>query len=116
MEQDNRQYKRLEREIVFLVEGKDRNGLDFLEKTTALNLSGGGAMFVTTCSENYYQDQVVNIKIVLPETPDVKGMMSSTAKVVRLCKSTEDDALSYCNNYRVAICFLKHLELIRLNR
>lgn len=115
MEQEKRLFKRLERQIIFLVEGEDSDGRSFMEKATALNLSGGGALFITTCVDNYFMDQVLDVRVVLPETPEVRGVLNATAKVVRLSKTTEDVTLSNGEKHRIGICFQKHLKLIRLN-
>lgn len=62
----------------------------FEEKAVLKNISGSGACFATKKSENYYLGQSVEINIFMPESDDVKALMSGTGTVVRIEKPSSN--------------------------
>ena len=48
------------------------------------DISGGGAKFITRNARRYFLGQLLDLKIYLPGTDDVKGYMKGDATVVRI--------------------------------
>ncbi len=110
---DKRQYQRHDLDFFLHIEGENSEGQPFEEKTRLVNVSGGGAQFVTNSSHNYYEGQVLETSVVLPQTREVKGRMDTTATVVWLAQENHTDSIAEKQRLKVSICFKRNLELIR---
>lgn len=60
-----------------------QNGAD-CEKAVLKDISGGGALFVSSSPENYYPGQLLKISIMLDGTNDVKARIKTEATVIRI--------------------------------
>ncbi len=110
---DKRQYQRHSLDFFLHIEGKNSKGQPFEEKTRLVNVSGGGAQFVTDCSHNYYEGQVLETSVILPQTREVKGRMDTTATVVWMSQENHTDSSAEKQRLKISICFERNLELIR---
>ena len=81
---DRRGFERLSMEFVVEVASKDVEEKIFNEKTVLKDISGGGAKFITRNTQRYFLGQLLDLKIYLPGTDDVKGYMKGEAIVVRI--------------------------------
>jgi len=81
---DRRGFERFSMEFVVEVASKDVEEKIFNEKTVLKDISGGGAKFITRNTQRYFLGQLLDLKIYLPGTDDVKGYMKGEATVVRI--------------------------------
>jgi len=81
---DRRGFERFSMEFVVEVASKDVEEKIFNEKTVLKDISGGGAKFITRNAQRYFLGQLLDLKIYLPGTDDVKGCMKGEATVVRI--------------------------------
>ncbi len=81
---DRRGFERFSMELVVEVASKDVEEKIFNEKTVLTDISGGGAKFITRNAQRYFLGQLLDLKIYLPGTDDVKGYMKGEATVVRI--------------------------------
>jgi len=81
---DRRGFERFSMEFVVEVASKDVEEKIFNEKTVLKDISGGGAKFITRNTQRYFLGQLLDLKIYLPGTDDVKGYMKGEAIVVRI--------------------------------
>jgi len=54
------------------------------EKSVLQDISGGGALFVSSSPENYYPGQLLYISIMLDGTNDVRARIRTEATVIRI--------------------------------
>ncbi len=114
MRNEKRQYDRHGLDFVLYIKGTSDQGHPFTEQTSLINISGGGAEFVSSCHHYYYKGQVLETQVILPETRDVKGCLETTATVTRLTRESRPDAPADDQKLKVAVCFKKNLELKRI--
>lgn len=81
---DRRESERFSMEFVVEVASKDVEKKIFNEKAVLKDVSGGGAKFITRNVRRYFLGQLLDLKIYLPGTDDVKGYMRGDATVVRI--------------------------------
>lgn len=81
---DRRGFERFLMEFVVEVASKDIKEKIFNEKVVLKDISGGGAKFITRNARRYFLGQLLDLKIYLPGTDDVKGYMKGEATVVRI--------------------------------
>lgn len=89
------------------IRGDSQDGKPFFEKTQLINISGGGALFKPLRLDQYYKGQVVEVNIMLPGTPDIKGQMKTKATVVRLDQDS-------CGQMQIIIHFMDTFKLFRI--
>lgn len=56
----------------------------YQEKAVLKDISGGGALFVSSKPESYYPGQLLNISIMLDGTHDVRARVQAEATVIRI--------------------------------
>ena len=81
---DRRGFERFSMEFVVEIASKDVEEKIFNEKEVLKDISGGGAKFITRNARRYFLGQLLDLKIYLPGTDDVKGYMKGEATVVRI--------------------------------
>ncbi len=81
---DRRGFERFSMEFVVEVASKGVEEKIFNEKAVLKNISGGGAKFITRNTQRYFLGQLLDLKIYMPGTDDVKGYMKGEATVVRI--------------------------------
>lgn len=111
MQLERRNYKRQDFDLFIQVKGENCDGHPFVEMARLLNISGGGAQFISSTSQNYFQGQVLETSVVLPETREVKGSLNTTATVIRLSQETLPDTTD--TNISISVSFKRHFKLKR---
>ncbi len=81
---DRRGFERFSMEFAVEVASEDVEEKIFNEKVALKDISGGGARFITRNAQRYFLGQLLDLKIYLPGTDDVKGYMKGEATVVRI--------------------------------
>jgi len=81
---DRRGFERFSMEFVVEVASKDVEEKIFNEKAVLKDISGGGAKLITRNAQRYFLGQLLDLKIYLPGTDDVKGYMKGDATVMRI--------------------------------
>ncbi len=112
---EKRHYIRHDLEVALKVSGTNEKGKPFSEEIFLLNISGGGALFITSELTNYHLGQSLETKVDLPGTDKIKGHMYTKATVVRLDTANLTINNSPKETIQVAIYFQKFLQLKRNN-
>ena len=81
---ERREFNRYPIEFVIQVSAKDISGKIYNEKTVLLDISAGGARFITERSDKYFVDQQLDINIDLPGADDMAAQMKGKATVARI--------------------------------
>jgi hypothetical protein len=99
---DRRDFDRFPIEFAVEVATKDSEGKEYRELTVLMDISGGGARFITREAEKYYPGQLLEMTICLPGTKGVKAHMRGMATVVRVDTSsgTSDVAVTLDTSLR----------------
>ena len=115
MQREKRKYQRRSLDFLLEIKGANEVGELFQETTRLINISGGGAQFITPLLEQYYEGQVLKASIFLPGTRDVNGRMNTTATVVRLAKGTKNSVGRDADPAKVSVCFQETFQLLRVD-
>lgn len=110
---ERREDSRFRIDLITQVTAKSADGKTFSEKTLLRNMSGGGANFITSQAERYFQGQLLNIKIDLPGTVDLKASLQGTATVSRIEPLPDSDPRQAVRRYAVAVVIAVPLQFIR---
>lgn len=113
MQLERRNYNRKDLDLFIQVRGENCDGIPFEELSRLVNISGGGAQFISSSIHNYFQGQVLETSVVLPETQEVKGSLNTTATVTRLNHKTLPDKTFKDKRVKVSVCFKHHFKLKR---
>jgi hypothetical protein len=113
MTSERRKTPRFLLDLPLEVSGSDNKGLCFHEAVKLINISGGGAQFITSSTEYYFEGQQLQILVTIPGTKDISGKMGSIAIVLRLNGESTTEAQMSSGQKRVSIHFLKPLRLER---
>lgn len=91
--QERRRWERLPIAIPVFVRGRDRNGKDFIEFASALNISAGGMLLVTRrCLSS-----LTGVKVEIPSAPVPRsGVLSRAARTFKV-KVTRDSCMNRCH-------------------
>jgi hypothetical protein len=85
-----RDFDRFPMEFEILVTIIDSNGEKHHDRAELHDISGSGALFVTRMPEKYHLHQVLQLKIYLAGTEDVRGCIKAESTVVRIQKVDRD--------------------------
>jgi hypothetical protein len=85
---DRRDFDRFPIEFTVEVVTQDSDGKKHKEQTVLMDISGGGARFITREAEQYFPGQLLEITIYLPGAEGVKAHMRGRATVVRVDTSS----------------------------
>lgn len=113
MQLERRNYRRKDLDFYIHIRGENLLGKPFEEKTRLLNISGGGAQFISSANNNYFMDQELEASVVLPGTREVKGCLNTTATVIRLSNGVVEDPSAQDGILRISVKFKKHFKLKR---
>jgi len=111
---DQRGFDRYAVEFAVMVSGTNPQGEIFVEKSVLRDISGGGAMFVTSAPEKYIPGQTLKISIFLSGTNEVRARIQTEAIVVRIHEIDESgDAGS--KQIGIAVAFDSSFEFERID-
>lgn len=110
---DQRGFNRYSVEFAVMVSGRDPQGDIYREKSFLHDISGGGAMFVTTAPEKYSPGQLLKISIFLSGTNDVRARIRTDAVVVRIHNMDEKGGPH--KHAGVAVTFDRSFEFERID-
>jgi hypothetical protein len=85
--------------------------VDNQEKAVLRDISGGGALFISTNPENYYPGQLLKISILLDGTEDVKARIQTEAIVIRINKEEDPGKM----HAAIAVQFDRSFEFERID-
>ena len=86
------------------------------EKAVLRDISGGGALFVSSNPENYYPGQLLKISIMLDGTNDVRARIRAEATVIRIHQQESSNGLeSEKKGAGIAIQFDRSFEFERVD-
>ncbi len=86
------------------------------EKAVLRDISGGGALFVSSNPENYYPGQLLKISIMLDGTNDVRARIRAEATVIRIHQQESINGLeSEKNGAGIAVQFDRSFEFERVD-
>ncbi len=108
---ERRSFPRHQLNFSLKVEGKNSSGRIFRDTCQLISISGNGAQFLTRQGAHYFQDQELEIHIVLPGTAEVRGSMVTVASVCRV--EAVLDAEDSPEEMKVAVRFLQSLQMRR---
>lgn len=101
--------------LSLIVSGNDSRGVSFAETAQLKDISAGGARFISTCGDKYFQGQKLSASIYLPGTPDVSGEMQTVAMVKRIEPKHERGSKGENYRFYVSLYFEKPFRLERQN-
>ena len=110
---ERREDSRIRIDLITQVTAKGDDGKTFKEKTLLRNMSGGGANFITSQADRYFQGQPLNIKIDLPGTVDLMASLQGVATVSRIERLPEPDPRQDTRRYAVAVVIAVPLQFVR---
>ena len=105
MNPQKRKFKRYPVEFHIRIDGKDAEGKIFNDTTSLINIAGGGALFASKFSENYFVGQLVQLTIHFPEAEHVSACLKGNAKLIRIDKKN-----AHRKNQTIAVVFENPLE------
>ncbi|MFP4158273.1 MAG: PilZ domain-containing protein [Desulfobacterales bacterium] len=73
-----------------LVAGSAPSHVQFEEKSRLQDVSGSGAMFITSFPDRYYPGQFLQLSILLDAAEDVQARISNEATVVRIHPQSQE--------------------------
>lgn len=88
---NQREFDRFSIDLALEVSATDSLGEKYNEKTELVQISGGGARFITRQADRYFIGQIVDVTIDMPGTTEVKATMKGTATVLRIEPSSPSD-------------------------
>jgi hypothetical protein len=94
-----------------IVSRPGRQDADNREKAVLRDISGGGALFISTNPENYYPGQLLKISIMLDGTEDVKARIQTEATVIRIHKEEDPEK----KHAAIAVQFDRSFEFERID-
>jgi hypothetical protein len=110
---ERREDSRFRIELITQVTAKGADGKTFKEKTLLRNMSGGGANFITSQADRYFQGQPLNIKIDLPGTVDLMASLQGVATVSRIEQLPVSDPWQATRRFAVAVVIAVPLRFVR---
>jgi hypothetical protein len=110
---ERREESRFRLDLITHVTAKGADGETFREKAILLNMSAGGASFVTRQPDRYFQGQKLDIELELPGTAELKAVLQGTATVSRIDDLPEADTRRTDRRYAVAVVIAEPLQFIR---
>ena len=111
---DQRGFDRYSVEFAVMISGRDAKGDIYREKSFLRDISGGGAMFVTTAPGKYSPGQTLKISIFLSGTNDVRARIRTEAVVVRIHHMDENGGAS-AQHTGIAVTFDRSFEFERID-
>jgi hypothetical protein len=86
------------------------------ERSKLHDVSGGGAMFISSNPEKYFMGQLLKLDIFLAGTRDVRACVKTEASVVRIHKIEEKEEGESGMTTGIAVKFHQPFEFERLDR
>ncbi len=106
MQTERRKHERHPLGFQLEIRGDNQRGKSFCETAQLIDISGGGALFLSSLIDNYYEGQHLQTDVILPGTPHLKGQMNTQATVIRLQQDKNQQ-------FYVSVQFLQPFKLLR---
>ena len=100
---NRREFERFPVEFEIEVAAENKKDKRFKEKTTLIDITGGGAKFMTQQGDEYYPGQILDITVHLPGTDDVRACMKGEAEVVRIDSPDPSEQKVKSKGVRIAV-------------
>jgi len=112
---ERRNFARFPVEFALEVFAEDVAGNKYKDRAVLKNISGEGAMFMSKLAGKYFPGQLLETKIYLPGTDDVKALMRANATVIRIDASNNSGSDEKSEEIGIAIRFDTPMHFERLD-
>lgn len=112
---EKREFKRYPVDLDLEVSGLNKADQPFRDNPLIHDISGEGLSFLSENAANFYLNQPLHVLVSLPGTDDVKAVMKSNGKVVRISPPEFTDKRRNSDLTRIAVRLVVPLGFERIN-